>query len=109
MLFHSDGNLMAVLDDLVEAGIDGLNPIEVAAGMDIAEIHRRYPHLFMVGGMDVSGLLVSGTREQVRDAVLKALEDAGGRLMVGSTTEVHDAVPLRSYLAMYESVLAYRY
>ena len=45
MLFHSDGNLNPILDGLVEAGIDGLNPIEVLAGMDVGAIHRRrvYP------------------------------------------------------------------
>jgi len=41
VLFHSDGNLNLVMDGLVEAGIDGLNPIEVLAGMDVADLHRR--------------------------------------------------------------------
>ena len=54
VLFHSDGNLNPILDDLAEAGIDGLNPIEILAGMDVADIHRRHPHLFMAGGIDVS-------------------------------------------------------
>ena len=43
VLFHSDGCLMGVLDPLVACGIDGLNPIEINAGMDVGEIHRRYP------------------------------------------------------------------
>ena len=109
VLFHSDGNLMPVLDDFVEAGADGLNPIEVAAGMDIAEIHRRYPHLFMCGGIDVSQLLAFGTPQQVRDATNKAIEDAGGRLMPGSSTEIHNDVPLENYLAMRQTALDYRY
>ena len=61
VLFHSDGNLNPILGDLVDAGIDGLNPIEVLAGMDVADIHRRYPHLFLCGGIDVSQLLPLGT------------------------------------------------
>jgi hypothetical protein len=109
VLFHSDGNLMFILDDLIEAGIDGLNPIEVMAGMDVGEIHHRYPHLFMCGGIDVSQLLPFGTPQQVRDATIKAIEESGGRLMVGSSTEVHDCVPLENYLAMHETVLNYRY
>ena len=109
VLFHSDGNLMPILDDLVAAGIDGLNPIEVGAGMDIAEIHRRHPHLFLCGGIDVSQLLPFGTPEQVRDATIKAIEDAGGRLMVGSSTEIHDKVPLRNFLAMRDAALQYHY
>jgi len=109
VLFHSDGNLMPVLDDLVEAGADGLNPIEVTAGMDIAEIHRRHPHLFMAGGIDVSQLLPFGTPQEIRDATVRALDDAGGRLMPGSTTELHDVVPLENFLAMHQAVLDYRY
>ena len=109
VLFHSDGDLMPVLDDFVEAGVDGLNPIEVAAGMDIAEIHRRFPHLFMSGGIDVSQLLAFGTAQQIRDTTEKSIEDAGGRLMPGSSTEVHEEVPLENFLAMHEAVLDYRY
>jgi uroporphyrinogen decarboxylase len=105
LLFHSDGNLNPILDDLVEAGIDGLNPIEVLAGMDVGEIHRRYPHLFMAGGIDVSQLLPFGSPAAVKDAVKRALDDAEGRIMIGSTTELHDAVPLENFLAMREAVL----
>lgn len=109
VLFHSDGNLNLLLEGLVAAGIDGLNPIETLAGMDIGEIHRRYPHLFMAGGIDVSELLPHGKPGQVRDAVTRAIEAAEGRLLVGSTTELNDEVPLENYLALREAVVGYRY
>lgn len=105
LLFHSDGNLNPILDDLVEAGIDGLNPIEVLAGMDVAEIHRRYPHLFMAGGIDVSQLLPFAKPEAVKDAVKRTLDSAEGRIMIGSTTELHNDVPLENFLAMRDAVL----
>jgi hypothetical protein len=38
------------MDDLVDAGIDALNPIEIAAGMDVADLQRRYPKLIFVVG-----------------------------------------------------------
>lgn len=104
-LFHSDGNLNPILDDLVAAGIDGLNPIEILAGMDVGEIHRRYLHLFMAGGIDVSQLLPFGTPGQVRDAVRKAIDEAGGRNLVGSSTELNEDVPLANFLALREAVL----
>lgn len=106
VLFHSDGNLNPILDDLVAAGIDGLNPIEVLAGMDVGTIHRRYPRLFMAGGIDVSQLLPFGTPAQVRDAVRRAVDAAEGRLMVGSSTELNEEVPLANFLALREAVLA---
>ncbi|MBI5092027.1 MAG: hypothetical protein HZB26_06230 [Candidatus Hydrogenedentes bacterium] len=109
VMFHSDGNLNPLLDGLVAAGIDGLNPMEVLAGMDVGEVHRRYPHLFMSGAIDVSQLLPHGTPAQVRDAVRRALDAAEGRLMVGSSTELNNEVPLENYLALREAVLEYPY
>jgi len=105
IMFHSDGNLNPILDNLVEAGIDGLNPIEIMAGMDVGEIHRRYPHLFMTGGIDISELLPFGKPAAIRDAVKKAIADAEGRLMVGSSSELNNVVPLNNYLAMRDAVL----
>ena len=107
VLFHSDGNLYGILDGLVEAGIDGLNPIEILAGMDVGEVHRRWSHLFLVGGIDVSHLLPFGRPDQVRDAVWRAIHDADGRIMIGSSTELHDGVPLANFIAMRDAVLTY--
>jgi hypothetical protein len=109
VLFHSDGNLNPILGDLVEAGIDGLNPIEVLAGMDVADIHRRHPHLFLCGGIDVSQLLPFGTPHQVREAVRRAIDAAEGRIMIGSSTELNNEVPLANYLALRETVLETMY
>lgn len=109
VLFHSDGNLNLILDGLVEAGIDGLNPIEVLAGMDVADLHRRYPHLFLCGAIDVSQLLPLGTPQQVYEAVVRTLDAAEGRIMIGSSTELNDEVPLANYLALRQAVLDHPY
>lgn len=105
VLFHSDGNLYRILDGLVEAGIDALNPIETQAGMDVGDIHRRYPQLLLVGGIDVSHLLVFGSPDEIRNTVQRTIDAAEGRIMIGSTTEVHDEVPLENFLALREAVL----
>lgn len=102
-LFHSDGNLWAVLDDLVKAGIDGLNPLETLAGMEVAAVRRAYPRLFLTGGIDVSQLLSLGTPEEVRQACRQAIADTGGRgYFLGSSTELHWEVPLENARAMYD-------
>jgi len=105
VMFHSDGDLMPVLSGLVDAGIDGLNPIEVTAGMDVGEVHRRHPQIFLCGGIDVSQLLPFGTPQQVADATKKAIDDAEGRIMIGSSTELNNDVPLENFLAMRQTVL----
>jgi len=108
-LFHSDGNLNLLLDGLVEAGIDGLNPIEVLAGMDVADIHRRHPNLFMTGAVDVSQLLPLGTPEAVYETVTRTIDAAEGRIMIGSSTELNNEVPLANYLALRDAVLEHPY
>jgi len=109
VMFHSDGNLNAIMDGLVGAGVDALNPIEITAGMDLADLHRRYPRLVFAGGIDVSHLLPFGTPTQVRDAVVRAIEDTEGQILVGSSTEVFDIVPLVNFLAMREAAMEYRF
>jgi hypothetical protein len=107
VLFHSDGNLNPILNDLVDSGIDGLNPLEVLANMDAGAVHQRHPALFMAGGIDTAQLLARGSPREVRDAVRRALDQSEGRLMVGSSSELHDGVPLENFLAMREAVLTY--
>jgi uroporphyrinogen decarboxylase len=103
-LFHSDGNLWMVMDDLVGAGIDGLNPLEVMAGMSVKAVREKYPHLFLTGGIDVSQLLTYGTPDEVRTACQQAIHDSSGRgYFLGSTTELHWDVALANAVAMFET------
>lgn len=108
VLFHSDGNLNLIMDSLAGAGIDALNPIDVNAGMDLAVLHRRYPRLVFMGGIDVANLLPFGKPVEIRDAVNRAIGDTQGRILVGSSTEVGNSVPLENYLAMRDAILEYR-
>lgn len=102
-LFHSDGYLMEVMDDLVEAGIDGLNPVEIVAGMDVGEVHRLYgDKLFLAGGIDMSQLLSHGTPEQVREVCRQTVASAPTGYLMGSTTELDNSSRLENILAMLE-------
>jgi hypothetical protein len=85
----------------VKAGIDGLNPLEILAGMDIAAVRAAYPHLVLTGGIDVSQLLSLGTPEQIAQTCREAINATAGRgYFLGSTTELHWEIPLPNLLAM---------
>ncbi|NQU11255.1 hypothetical protein HQ590_10720 [bacterium] len=102
-LFHSDGYLMEVLDDLIAAGIDGLNPIETMAGMSLKQVRDKCgPKLFLAGGIDMSQLLSHGTPDQVREVCRQAVRDAYPGYFMGSTTEADNSCRLDNLLAMYE-------
>ena len=102
-LFHSDGYLMEVMDDLIEAGIDGLNPIETVAGMSLRELREKYGgKLFFAGGIDMSQLLSNGTPDEVREVCRGAIQDAYPGYFMGSTTEADNSCRLKNLLAMHE-------
>jgi uroporphyrinogen-III decarboxylase len=82
-IFHSDGNLTAVLDDLVDLGIAGLHPVEPGA-MDIRALKRRYGRrLCLIGNVNVH-TLSQGTPAAVEAEVAGLLRDvapAGGYML----------------------------
>jgi hypothetical protein len=110
VIYHSDGNLNAVMDDLVGAGIDAINPLETQAGMDLRAIKEHYgKRLVIVGGMDASELLPLGSVAEVRAATRHALRvaAAGSGYVLGSTTELSNAIPSQNIIAMWETAQEY--
>jgi hypothetical protein len=101
-LFHSDGDLNSILDDLIAADIDGINPMETLAGMDIKKVRGKYGHkIFITGGIDVSQLMTYGTPEEVECTCKQAIIDTDGvGYFLGSTTELHNNVKTENILAM---------
>ena len=79
------------------------------AGMDAGEIHKRYPDLILCGTIDVSQLLPFGTPQEIADTVIRNIEATEGRIMVGSSTEINNEVPLENYLALHKTVENYSY
>ncbi len=106
VIYHSDGNLWSVLEDYREAGIDGLNPLEPLSHMYAGEVRRAYPEWILMGGIDASQLLPFGSQDEVRAAVRETITEAGadGRLWLGSSTEIHPAVPVANALAMWDQI-----
>lgn len=94
LLWHSCGNIYAFLNKFVEWGFDGILTLEPTAGMDLGRVREQVGHkLVLVGNLDVSYLLVRGTREEVKQAVKKAISDAakgGGYIL--SQSHTHSAV-----------------
>jgi uroporphyrinogen decarboxylase len=101
------GHLQSVLDDLRAAGIDGLSPLEPLSRMYAGDIWGMQPGWVLMGGIDASHLLAFGTEDDVRAAVRATLRDAAaeGRLWLGSSTEIHPAIPAANVLAMWDEAL----
>jgi uroporphyrinogen decarboxylase len=103
---HTDGNLWPILDMIVDAGIDILDPIEPAAGMDIGQVKQRFGHrIALAGNVDCSHLLTRGTPQEVEEAVKETLAKGGvgGGLILASSNSIHPAVRPENYAAMVQA------
>ena len=103
-IFHSDGNLFPVLDDLLTLGMSGLHPIEPEA-MDLAEVKRAVGRrACLIGNVSVD-LLARGTPAQVEAAVEEALAagSPGGGYMLSSGNSIPGYAKLENVRAMIAS------
>jgi len=109
-LFHTDGRygdaLSIIFDEL---GADGLNPIERCGCNDIFEIHEQYPDKLLFGNVCCAVTLPQGNVYDVEDETLEIIERIGpdGGIFIGSSSEVHDLVPVENAAVMYRTVHEY--
>jgi uroporphyrinogen decarboxylase len=104
VFFHSDGNVNKVLDDIIDAGFDGLQGIESAAGMDIGLIKRKYgERLCLWGNLDPRYLVLPHSEkellEQVNSITLSA--DYGGGFIFGTSSGLFKGVRSENLRAIY--------
>jgi uroporphyrinogen decarboxylase len=111
VLFHSCGSLTAIIEDLIEAGVDILNPVQVAAvGMDPRELKKRYGgRLAFWGAIDSQRVLPFGSVEDVRKEVERRIEELGegGGYVLGAVHNIQPDVPPENIVAMYRHARAY--
>lgn len=107
---HSDGNLWAILDTLLESGYDGLNPLEPQADMGLKKVKRYCGNrICLLGNIDCFELLPKGTPEKVETSVRQAIDDAagGGGYILCSSNSLHPGVDPQNCIAMFEAVKKY--
>jgi hypothetical protein len=107
VIYHSEGNLKKVMEDLVACGIDGINPLE-PENISLEYTRKNYPGLVLWGGIDDKNLLPFGTVEQVEEAVKTAIEVCGnGGLILGSSGEIHPEVKPENAVALFRAAKKY--
>jgi len=112
LLFHSCGSLAAIMEDLVEIGVEVINPVQTtAAGMEPAGLKARYGgRLCFWGAMDSQQVLPFGTVEEVERMVEERIEQMGrgGGYVLSSCHNIQPDVSVVDVLAIFERAKTYR-
>jgi uroporphyrinogen decarboxylase len=101
---HTDGDIMPILDQLLEANPHALHSIDPQAGVDLAEVKRLATGKTCLCGNVNCGLLQTGTDEEVRKDVLRSLRDGmpGGGYIFATSNCAFRGLPLERYEMMME-------
>ena len=105
LIWHSDGNHTAVLDDIIDCGVSAVHPVEPSS-VDVFELKRQYgDRLTFIGGMDVD-LMSRGTPEMVAETTRRLLEQLapGGGYVAGAGNSIPKYVPPENYNAFLNTV-----
>jgi len=105
--YHTDGNVFPIIPELIEIGIDVLNPIQPAS-MNPAEVKKRFgDDLCFWGTVDEQRTLPFGSPASVRTEVIERLETIGrnGGLILAPTHHVQLDTPLENFWAMVDTIL----
>ncbi len=108
-IYHSDGNLFPILDDLLTLGMNGLANIEPNA-MDIVELKRKYgQRICLMGNIDLHYTLTRGTPEETEAEVKKRIEEVGpgGGYILASSNGLTAYCKPENVLAMGRALLKY--
>ncbi len=106
---HSDGDLLPLVPALIEAGFDGIHPIQPQC-MDIGKVKKDFgDRACLLGNIDCSFLLVFGTPAEVRKNVADTIAAAGpgGGYIISSSNSIHPGCKPENYLAMVDAAREY--
>lgn len=109
IFYHGDGNLQAIIPDLIEIGVDILNPIQPEC-MDPVVIKRRYgDRLTLWGTIGTQTTMPFGSPMEVRATVKRMIETAGadGGLVLAPTHILEPEVPWANIEAFVEACREY--
>jgi uroporphyrinogen decarboxylase len=108
VFYHSCGAVRRLIPDLIDTGIDILNPVQISAeGMDLRELKREFGHelVFWGGGVDTQGVLGTAKPQEIKDHVRQNIEALapGGGFVFAAVHDIQADVPPENIVAMWEA------
>jgi uroporphyrinogen decarboxylase len=109
VVYHSDGNIMPLMDDILDLGVAGIANLEPGP-MDIVEVKKLYgDRVTLIGNIDLHYTLTRGTPEETTDEVRERIEalSPGGRYILASANSLPNYVKTENVRAMSDALLRY--
>ena len=109
IFFHCCGAVYEIIPDLIEIGVDALNPVQVsAASMDTKKLKKEFGKdiTFWGGGVDTQRVLPYGTPKEVKEEVKRRIDDLapGGGFVFAAVHNIQVGVPPQNIMAMWEAL-----
>lgn len=109
IFLHSCGAIYDLIPDLIEVGVDILNPVQVsAAKMDTKKLKKEFGDVltFWGGGIDTQEVLPKGTPDEVKEEVKRRIDDLapGGGFIFAAVHNIQADVPPENIIAMWEAL-----
>lgn len=101
---HTDGNIMPIIDQLVQTGPHALHSLDPQGGVDLAEVKRRYGRELCLIGNVHCGMMDTGSTADIEAAARYALRHGmpGGGYIFSTSNCIYTGMPLASYETMLE-------
>jgi len=114
LIFHSCGNVRPIIPDLIEIGVDILNPVHISAtGMEPVQLKKDFGQsiVFWGGGVDTQKVLPTGDIKDVKDDVKKNIEALapGGGFVFSAVHNIQAEVPPENIMVMWKTLMDYNY
>jgi len=108
IMLHTCGSVYDILPDIIEAGYDILNPVQITAtNMEPEKLKKEFGKdiVFWGGGINTQATLPNGTPQQVRDETKRLIDTfaPGGGFVFSTVHNVQDDVPVENFMAMWET------
>jgi uroporphyrinogen decarboxylase len=112
VLYHSCGAVSSLIGDLVDVGIDAVNPVQVTAkNMEPDQLKRQYgDRIAFWGGINTQNVLPFGTADEVRAEVRRVIDclSGDGGYVLNSVHNIQNDVPAENIVAMFDEARTYR-
>jgi uroporphyrinogen decarboxylase len=106
--YHSCGSIMPIIPELIEIGLDILNPLQpMATGMELSHLYELYSNkLIFFGGIDVQDVLPHGTTQDVENEVIRCIKSTNGgrKYIIAPAHNMQPDTPIQNVFAFFEAI-----